>query len=209
MSRIASHSIAFLRSRYRGSKQPFVDWYISWRLAGGAAIRTHLTSEEKLALYRLARRERPATTVEIGSYLGASAWFLAAGLRDAGAASSRVYCIDTWENDAMSEGRMDTWAQFRTNIAGLERFIIPLRGWSTEVVKEFDGHVHLLFIDGDHSYAGVKADIDAWLPRLAPGGVVALHDIGWAEGVQRVVREDIAPRAKRSACLPNLYWAWI
>ena len=34
-----------------------------------------------------------------------------------------------------------------------------------------------LFIDGDHSYSGVKADYELYSPFVAPGGLIALHDI--------------------------------
>jgi hypothetical protein len=36
--------------------------------------------------------------------------------------------------------------------------------------------VHLVFIDGDHSYAGCKGDLLAWLQNLRDDGIVALHD---------------------------------
>ena len=35
----------------------------------------------------------------------------------------------------------------------------------------------VLFIDGDHSYGGVKADWEMYGPLVAPDGVVAFHDI--------------------------------
>jgi cephalosporin hydroxylase len=35
----------------------------------------------------------------------------------------------------------------------------------------------VLFIDGDHSYIGVKADFDLWSPLVRPGGIVLFHDI--------------------------------
>jgi len=34
-----------------------------------------------------------------------------------------------------------------------------------------------LFIDGDHTYAGVKSDFDMYSPLVRPGGIVAFHDI--------------------------------
>lgn len=37
--------------------------------------------------------------------------------------------------------------------------------------------IDVLFIDGDHRYAGVKADFDAYSPLVRPGGLVAFHDI--------------------------------
>jgi len=35
----------------------------------------------------------------------------------------------------------------------------------------------VLFIDGDHSYDGVKADFELWSPLVRPGGLVIFHDI--------------------------------
>lgn len=34
-----------------------------------------------------------------------------------------------------------------------------------------------ILIDGDHSYAGVRADYESYAPLLAPGGMIALHDV--------------------------------
>jgi predicted O-methyltransferase YrrM len=34
-----------------------------------------------------------------------------------------------------------------------------------------------LFIDGDHTYEGVKKDLELYAPMVRPGGVIALHDI--------------------------------
>jgi predicted O-methyltransferase YrrM len=34
-----------------------------------------------------------------------------------------------------------------------------------------------LFIDGDHTYEGVKADFELYAPLVRPGGLIALHDI--------------------------------
>jgi predicted O-methyltransferase YrrM len=35
----------------------------------------------------------------------------------------------------------------------------------------------LLFIDGDHTYEGVKKDFESYSPLVRPGGIVAFHDI--------------------------------
>jgi predicted O-methyltransferase YrrM len=169
-------------------------------------IPTHLTPAEKLALLRLAGETPGGGFVEIGSYLGASACYIAAGIRRAGSHAT-LYCVDTWRNDAMTEGSRDTYAAFIENTRGYRDTIVPLRGASADVAGSFDRPVDFLFVDGDHSYDGVRADVDAWLPRLAPGATVVFHDIGWADGVARVVREEIAPRAVSEGRLPNLYWA--
>jgi len=37
--------------------------------------------------------------------------------------------------------------------------------------------VDVLFIDGDHTYAGVKIDFELYSPLVRSGGLIALHDI--------------------------------
>ena len=66
--------------------------------------------------------------------------------------------------------------------------------------------IDLLFIDGDHSYDGVTSDLKAYLPKVKAGGTVLLHDWGWAEGVQRAIRELVIPvQIEQPRTLPNLY----
>ncbi|HRA67059.1 MAG TPA: class I SAM-dependent methyltransferase, partial [Caldilinea sp.] len=57
--------------------------------------------------------------------------------------------------------------------------------------------VDLCFIDGDHSYAGCKADLMNWLPHVREGGIVAFHDCGapQCEGVERAINEWYAAAA--------------
>lgn len=172
-------------------------------------IPTHLTIDEKRALHQLGTSVT-GTFVEIGSYLGASSSFLAAGIQSqAGGANSKLYCVDTWYNDAMSEGNRDTYAEFLANIRQYADIIVPLRMRSDEAARTFSTSVDFLFIDGDHEYHGVNQDWDAWRPHLRDNALVAFHDVGWVEGVQRLVREDVLPIAREMKSLPNLFWARI
>ena len=51
----------------------------------------------------------------------------------------------------------------------------------------------LVFIDGDHSYDAVVDDIEAWEPKVRPGGVLGGHDFAVNfEGVIRAVTEWVA-----------------
>jgi hypothetical protein len=47
-----------------------------------------------------------------------------------------------------------------------------------------------LFIDGDHSYPGVKCEFEMYGPMVTKGGLIAFHDIveGGPENVGRVPR---------------------
>ena len=37
--------------------------------------------------------------------------------------------------------------------------------------------IDMLFIDGDHTYEGVKADYELYSPLVRPGGIIGFHDI--------------------------------
>lgn len=50
-----------------------------------------------------------------------------------------------------------------------------------------DGSCHMVFIDGDHSRAGVLADIEAWLPKIKPGSYICGHDWPTFPGVHGAV----------------------
>ena len=172
-------------------------------------IFTHLTTQEKRKLFELARElPKNSYAVEIGSYLGASTCFISAGLNS----SSKLICIDTWKNDAMSEGRRDTKKEFDYNTRNFENKIIKVQGFSTDVldeVKSLTTKIDFLFIDGDHSYEGCKADWDLYSPLLRSGSCVVFHDFGWAEGVMKVIEEDAKPVMRIFDSLPNMFWGYI
>ena len=174
-------------------------------------IFTHLTFEEKHKLFELARDCTGKTFVEIGSYLGSSACFIAAGIRKA-ENEAKLYCMDTWQNDAMTEGQRDTFDEFTTNTKKYKNIIVPLRGWSYDTITELtksEQQIDFLFLDGDHSYDACKKDWDLYRPLLQNNSIVILHDSGWSEGVQKVIKEDVTPCIKNAGQLPNMYWATI
>jgi hypothetical protein len=86
----------------------------------------------------------------------------------------------------MSEGLRDTYDDFLANTKRFGNVIIPLRGRSDTIAQKFNQKIDLLFLDGNHSYEAVKADVAAWFPKLNVNALVAFHDYQWAEGVQEV-----------------------
>lgn len=171
-------------------------------------IFTHLTVEERLLLYRLGKKQaKGAVLVEIGSYLGASSCFLAAAAHER---DGILHCVDTWNNEGMTEGQRDTWEEFCQNTLPFSDKIISHRGKSTEIAKMFKSKIDLMFVDGDHNYEMCKADIGAWLPHMKKGGILIMHDYGWAEGVKKVVDEIIKRRQTDPGhVMQNIYWATI
>ena len=168
-------------------------------------IPTHLTSDELFKLYELARTlKAKSISVEIGSYIGASSLMIGKGLNN----ESKLFCIDTWENDAMTEGSWNTFEVFRKNTQIVSNIINTIKSNSYAAAKDFNYKIDFLFIDGDHSYEGVKADVDAWFEKLKPGGIIIMHDISWAEGVIKVVEDELKPYLKEIDQLPNMFWGW-
>ncbi|TWU41185.1 hypothetical protein Q31b_26240 [Novipirellula aureliae] len=181
--------------------------YATQGLWKASKVQTHLTEEEKWQLATLAER-KGGVVVEVGSYVGASACFIAAGLsRSTNARNAKLYCVDTWKNDAMTEGARDTFSDFMTNTQKFSHLIQTMRGRSSEVASQFHQDIDILFLDGDHSYEAVKADWYAWSPFLKENSIAIFHDFGWATGVKTVIEEEVKKVAREEHIMPNMYWA--
>lgn len=131
-------------------------------------------------LYGLARSIKPQVCVEIGSARGRSATAVGLALRRNG--GGKLYAIDphsvtTW-NDKNS---VDSFAIITENLqkAGVTEWVEIVRQTSGDAAKGWTKKIDLIFIDGDHSYEGVKADWDLFLPHLNEFGVVVFHDTLW------------------------------
>lgn len=67
---------------------------------------------------------------------------------------------------------------------------------SLEAAELFqDGQLDFVYVDGNHRYDFVRADLRAWAPKLRPGGFLAGDDYGvegwWEDGVTRAVDEFV------------------
>jgi predicted O-methyltransferase YrrM len=74
-------------------------------------------------------------------------------------------------------------ARLLTSFARCRQSVHLVRGNSHEtqtvdaVRRAMGGAVDFLFIDGDHSYEGVKQDFENYSPLVRAGGLIAFHDI--------------------------------
>ena len=129
--------------------------------------------------------------VEIGTYCGKSALYLGFAALDAGAV---LFSIDhhrgSEENQVgwahhdpalvdAATGRMDTLPLARRAIerAGLEETVVMVVGQSAVVARAWTAPLALLFIDGGHGEEVAWADYRAWTPKVARGGLLAIHDV--------------------------------
>jgi hypothetical protein len=120
-----------------------------------SSVRGWLSTRDAQLLYELARSgPRRGSIVEIGSAYGLSAIVLARGLRD-GKRDGAVWTMDT-------HSFYDSEGQLLTNIerSGLRSRIRAQTVSSTDAaVLDPELEIRLLYIDGLHTYEGVKADI--------------------------------------------------
>lgn len=91
-----------------------------------------------------------------------------------------------------------------------DRFTL-IRNYSVKASKRFkDGELDFVFIDGDHSYAAVKQDLECWFDKVRSGGIVAGDDYATSHpGVPRAVNEFFGRLGlKVNICQeqPRIWW---
>jgi predicted O-methyltransferase YrrM len=126
--------------------------------------------------------------VEIGSYIGISTLWLAAGIASS-SLRGRLYAIDTYVPKF-------PWPPFHYSCivnpkalvstaidsAGFSDIVHLIESTSETAASGFDSwlgdnEIDLLFIDGDHTIDGCKSDFDLYTSRVSVGGYIVLHDI--------------------------------
>ncbi|MEI9926957.1 MAG: class I SAM-dependent methyltransferase [Sphingomonas sp.] len=89
------------------------------------------------------------------------------------------------------DGTVDTLPLFLANLRRfrLEARVEVWRSDSAAAAARMTEPVALLFLDADHRYDCICRDLEAWLPRLAPTGIIVLHDIGDWPGPTRAAAD--------------------
>ncbi len=135
----------------------------------------------------------PAAWCELGSWQGRSATAVAAALP----IGSKLQLIDNFTGPTTRESptKANVRAQLYASIAAMQERSPSLQvslgiGNSAELAKTFqDGTFDVVFIDGDHAYPAVVADILAWTPKLKARGLLCGHDFTNKCGVEPAVEE--------------------
>ena len=143
-------------------------------------IAGHLTANDGHILTLLALCPMTAgEVVEIGSYKGRSTVRLATALARTG---EMLHACDPFAAPGVAGQDLKTddavYAEFTKALESAKATdrVTVHRRFSTDLARDWNAPVRLLWVDGDHSYAGTSADFDAWHKFVAPGGFIALHD---------------------------------
>jgi predicted O-methyltransferase YrrM len=131
-------------------------------------------------LYGLTKAAKPKVIVEIGSARGKSACFIGMALKEN--REGQLYAIDPHvQTDWNDSESVNTFNIIRKNIQklNLQEYVQIIRQPSDVAAKDWDLPIDILFIDGDHSYEGVKRDWNFFSPFVKSFGFVIFHDTFW------------------------------
>ncbi|MBD2344442.1 class I SAM-dependent methyltransferase [Anabaena subtropica] len=140
-----------------------------------------IDGQEEYLFNKVKSLPEDAVIVEIGSFKGRST--VAMGYACIGT-NRKIYAIDTWDgNDSDFTERQffDIW-QHNIKANGLEEYVIPLKGYSYQVLKKWhqltnNKAIDFIFIDGSHQYLDVLKDFEMSFPLVKESGWMAFHDV--------------------------------
>lgn len=138
-------------------------------------------------LYELIKKENPKTVLEIGTDKGGTLYLWC----QAAAEDATIVSIDLSSRRRYSPKRRELYAKFIKS-AKQKLHFLPFSSHEQSTVEKasaiFGGKkIDYLFIDGDHTYEGVKSDYIMFSPLVKEGGLIAFHDI-------KTVRPDCGVR---------------
>jgi predicted O-methyltransferase YrrM len=155
-------------------------------------IKGFLARDEAAALYELALTCAPlGPCLEIGSYCGKSTVYLGTACRDS---ATVLFAVDHHRGSEehqlgeeyhdpdlfdLSAHAVDTFPSLRRTLSlfSLQESVVPVVAPSQVVVKKWATPLGLVFIDGGHSHEQALTDCLSWADKVAPGGLLLIHDI--------------------------------
>lgn len=121
--------------------------------------------EVKLMKQLVAALPENPLVVNIGGNVGTSAIAILEARKDA-----YIWSVD---RNPCPEEKKNAVAAFGVERAGR---IVRLLGDSSSIGRQFPVKIDCLVIDGDHTQAGCRKDLFAWMGKVKPGGLIFFHD---------------------------------
>lgn len=93
----------------------------------------------------------------------------------------KLYLIDTWKTYPgyrayIKQDALDSFfAEAKKRLTNYD--VTFIKSFSADAIKQFkDNSLDFVFIDGNHSYNYVLQDIELWIKKIRPGGIISGHD---------------------------------
>lgn len=146
---------------------------------------------------RAAEVRPPGRIVEIGSFRGRSMIAIARAAPE----GVEIHAIDPHagndrgprEIEGFADAADEDSAVFEANLrrAGVRERVRYVREFSQHAHDAIAGRIDLLHIDGAHRLGPARDDIRAWGARVAPGGVMLVHDAFSSIGVTLAILAEL------------------
>ncbi len=165
-------------------------------------------------IYReaITRAEDGAVFVEIGAFKGKSGVFAGVEILNSGKKIT-LNLVDHFKGNAEHLDPASPWHEAELaqnpeylfevctkNLEPVKDAVTIIRKTSVQAAKQFKANsLDFVFIDGSHDTDSVCSDIDAWLPKVKAGGIIAGHDYKSHREVQIAVNSKLPEVHKRGA----------
>lgn len=167
---------------------------------------TTVAEQELLSKYAMGAN----IAVEIGVYEGVNTVLISSVLSDKGV----LYGIDPFFKGSIGICYHERIARQSIRKKNLSHKVKMINKLSYDAVNDVPDFIDFIFIDGDHSYEGLKKDWEGWHPKIKQGGIIALHDteipsydldvgkLGSYKFFNDIIKEDV--RFKQVAIVDSL-----
>lgn len=170
---------------------PTAQWSGTWYNDPGAQRDILKRSLDKCVPHSITT-DQGIVVVEVGSFVGESAIFMAKHLKSKGA-DAVILCVDTWlggvdhhlrapEKMTTHFGRFDLYYKFLANVIehGCQDMILPLTLDSVNAARLLAARgvrADFAYIDASHEEGDVLRDYEAYWPLVRSGGVFLVDDV--------------------------------
>ncbi|HEY4109838.1 class I SAM-dependent methyltransferase [Puia sp.] len=131
---------------------------------------TQTTPREREALHRFASGAK--TAIEIGVFEGVNTVIISQSMGSNG----KTIGIDPFFKGRLGVCYHERIARLHLRRNKVHKDVQLIVKLSFEAVNDIQQQADFIFIDGDHSYDGIRKDWEVFPDKLKPGGVMALHD---------------------------------
>lgn len=195
------------------------DPYVGFKVESGANYRIISTQEGPEVFDYLISSVRPKLILEVGSWQGSSAIYMAQLLEKYNVEDAIIICVDTWlgspehwlntashvndtwsyDNLKITQGFPNIYKTFLSNVinTGNQHRIIPFPQTSENaftIFKHLGIRFDLIYLDAAHEYEIVKQELNLFSELTSEQGILFGDDYGWWPGVTQAVDNFIDQR---------------